>query len=90
MLPSNNKEKGPVKLEYDNNFINKNYEFDYDKRQETDNGKNDGNGGNNKNYNLNPRHEHKINAIINLLEDLNLENLLHIKNQIIKMMKSNK
>ena len=90
MLPSNNKEKGPVKLEYDNNFINKNYEFDYDKRKETDNGQNDGKGGNNKNYNLNPRHEHKINAIINLLEDLNLENLLHIKNQIIKMMKSNK
>jgi len=90
MLPSNNKDKGPVKIEYDNNFINKNYEYDYDKRLDTDNGQNDGNGGNNKNYNLNPRHENKINAIINLLEDLNLENLLHIKNQIVKMMKSNK
>jgi len=90
MLPSSNKDKGPVKIEYDNNFINKNYEYDYDKRQDTDNGQNEGNGGNNKNYKLNPRHENKINAIINLLEDLNLENLLHIKNQIIKMMKSNK
>ena len=90
MLPSNNKDKGPVKIEYDNNFINKNYECDYDKRLDTDNGQNDGNGGNKKNYNLNPRHENKINAIINLLEDLNLENLLHIKNQIVKMMKSNK
>ena len=90
MLPSNNKDKGPVKIEYDNNFINKNYECDYDKRLDTDNGQNDGNVGNKKNYNLNPRHENKINAIINLLEDLNLENLLHIKNQIVKMMKSNK
>jgi len=90
MLPSSNKDKGPVKIEYDNNFINKNYEYDYNKRQDTDNGPNEGKGGNNKNYNLNPRHENKINAIINLLEDLNLENLLHIKNQIIKMMKSNK
>ena len=90
MLPINNKEKGPVKLEYNNNFINKNYEYDYGKRPETDNGQNDERDENNKNYNLNPKHENKINAIINLLEDLNLENLLHIKNQIVKMMKSNK
>ena len=36
-----------------------------------------------RNYNIKPSHENKIRAITNLLEDLNLENLLLVKNQII-------
>jgi len=82
---SNNKQKGPYKLEYNNNIndmMNKKKEYDY--------GIPSGNGNNNKkgdnnNFNLNPNHMHKINAIISLLEDLNLENLIHVKNQIMKM-----
>ena len=46
-------------------------------------------GQENKNYNqrrsykIKPSHEHKIIAITNLLEDLNLENLIAVKNHII-------
>ena len=43
-----------------------------------------------KSYKLNPDHEHKINAIINLLEDLTLENLMHVRNQIIRQINANK
>jgi hypothetical protein len=63
----------------------KEYEYDYGTTPGNENNmKKGGNNGNN-NFNLNPNHMHKINAIINLLEDLNLENLIHVKNQIMKM-----
>lgn len=60
------------------------------KKNEYEYGAPSGNNNNNKkdgnnNFNLNPNHMHKINAIISLLEDLNLENLIHVKNQIMKM-----
>ena len=51
-------------------------------------------GYNNKNnerkYNIKPSHENKIRAITNLLEDLNLENLLIVKNQIIDKLNGQK
>ena len=82
---SNSKQKGPYKLEYNNNIndiMNKKNEYAYG--APSGNNNNNKKGGNN-NFNLNPNHMHKINAIINLLEDLNLENLIHVKNQIMKM-----
>ena len=81
---SNNKQKGPYKLEYNNNIndmMNKKKEYDYGAPSGNGNNKK----GDNNNFNLNPNHMHKINAIISLLEDLNLENLIHVKNQIMKM-----
>ena len=81
MLPNmNNSKKGPYRLQYP--MMNKNYENRYEKK---DNSLKKEKDMNNK-LNINPNHMHKINAIINLLEDLNLENLLHVKNQIIKML----
>ena len=82
---SNSKQKGPYKLEYNNNInniMNKKNEYEYGAPSgNNNNNKKDGNN----NFNLNPNHMHKINAIISLLEDLNLENLIHVKNQIMKM-----
>ena len=87
---SNSKQKGPYKLEYNNNIndmMNKKKEYEYEYGTTSGNENNMKKGGNNgnNNFNLNPNHMHKINAIINLLEDLNLENLIHVKNQIMKM-----
>ena len=74
--------------------INPNYEYDFENNRENiQNGQDDGyNYKNepNKNYNINPKHQHTITAIINLLENLNLENLLHVKNQIIKQLENQK
>ena len=72
--------------------INPNYEYDYNS-QNIQNGQIDGynykNGQNNK-YNINPKHQHTITAIINLLENLNVENLIHVRNQIYKQLESQK
>ena len=78
--------------------IKQNYDFDsyeYNNNEQNNNQNNEkdsynSKNGQNNNYNLNPKHMHKINAIINLLEDLNLENLLHVKNLIIKQIESKK
>ena len=82
---SNSKQKGPYKLEYNNNInnmMNKKNEYEYGAPSGNNN---NGKKGGNNDFNLNPNHMHKINAIIHLLEDLNLENLIHVKNQIMKM-----
>jgi hypothetical protein len=85
---SSNKSKGPEKPVIPK--FKQNYEYGYN--QPTDNneqyGQND--NGQDKKYNINPKHMNKINAIINLLEELSLENLIHIKNQIIKQLESKK
>ena len=76
--------------------INHNYDLDnFEYKNNEQNNQNNEKGNYSKNeqnnkYNINPKHMHKINAIINLLEDLNLENLLHVKNQIIKQIESKK
>ena len=76
--------------------INRNYDLDnFEYKNNEQNNQNNEKGNYSKNeqnnkYNINPKHMHKINAIINLLEDLNLENLLHVKNQIIKQIESKK
>ena len=41
-------------------------------------------------YNIKPSHQHKIRAITNLLEDLNLENLIQVKNRIINKLNGQK
>ena len=41
-------------------------------------------------YNLNPNHMNKINALINLLNDLNKDNLILVKNQILMMVEKKK
>ena len=76
----------PIIPKFSQNF---HYNYDNDNASNADNvsNYNDKNNVNNK-YNINPNHMHKINAIINLLEDLNLENLLHVKNQIVKLIES--
>lgn len=74
----------PVIPKINNNYDTSNYE--QNNQKDNYNSKNE---QNNK-YNIDPKHEHKITAIINLLEDLNLENLLHVKNQIIKLIESKK
>ncbi len=73
----NNKGKGSEKPVIPK--FKQNYEYGYNKPTE-DNGQymQNENGQNNK-YNINPKHMNKINAIINLLEELNLENLIHVK-----------
>ena len=77
----NNKGKGPEKPVI--RKFKQNYEYGYNKPTE-DNGQymQNENGQNNK-YNINLKHMNKINVIINLLEELNSENLIHVKNQII-------
>ena len=81
MLPNmKNSKRGPYKIEYP--LMKQDYEYGYEKEV---NSQNEKKNVNNK-FNINPNHMHKITAIINLLEDLNLENLLHVKNQIIKML----
>ena len=74
----------PVIPKFSQNF---HYEYENRNNMENDPNNNDNNGQSNK-YNINPNHMHKINAIINLLEDLNLQNLLHVKNQIVKLIES--
>ena len=88
---SSGKGKGPDKPVIPK--FSQNYGYNYDKGS-NDNDNNNNipyklKGQNNK-YNINPKHMNKINAIINLLEELNLENLLHVKNQIIKQLESKK
>ena len=88
---SNGKGKGPDKPVIPK--FSQNYGYNYDKGS-NDNDNNNNipyklKGQNNK-YIINPKHMNKINAIINLLEELNLENLLHVKNQIIKQLESKK
>ena len=84
----NEMKKGPYKLEYP--MSNQRYDLGNEKSSLPDNkvdNEPDAQKAGNGKYNINPNHMHKINAIINLLEDLNLENLIHIKNQIMKMVK---
>ena len=75
--------------EYQYNYDNNNIENRQNGQDDSFNYNSNNNNQNNK-YNIKPNHMHKINAIINLLEDLNLENLLHVKNQIIKQIESQK
>ena len=63
---SNSKQKGPYKLEYNNNINNMmNIKNEYEYGAPSGNNNNGKKGGNND-FNLNPNHMHKINAIINL------------------------
>ena len=75
--------------DYEYNYNNNNIDNTSQNNQNDNYSYNSNNKQNNK-YNINPNHMHKINAIINLLEDLNLENLLHVKNQIVKQIESRK
>ena len=87
---SSSKGKGPDKPIIPK--FSQNIEFNYGTEINDNNNNNIqyGQNGQNKNYNINPKHMHKINAIINLLEELDLENLIHIKNLIIKQLESKK
>jgi len=71
---SSSKQNGPYKPDFNipNNMQNYNY-YGYENQ----------NYNQRRNYNIKPSHEHKINAITNLLEDLNFENLMIVKNHII-------
>jgi len=71
---SSSKQNGPYKPDFNipNNIQNYNY-YGYENQ----------NYNQRRNYNIKPSHEHKINAITNLLEDLNFENLMIVKNHII-------
>lgn len=73
---SSSKQNGPYKPDFNipNNMQNYNY-YGYENQNYNQNPR--------RNYNIKPSHEHKINAITNLLEDLNFENLLIVKNHII-------
>ena len=81
--PSNN---GPYKPDFNipSHMQNYNYDIGYNK--------NNSNDIYNKNikYEIKPSHENKIRAIINLMEDLSLENLLIVKNNIIKRLNGQK
>ena len=79
---NSSKQNGPYKPDFnlpDNYNYNNNYEY---------------NNMNNNNprriYNIKPSHQHKIRAITNLLEDLNLENLIQVKNRIINKLNGQK
>ena len=72
---NSSKQNGPYKPGFNipNDMVNYNY-FGYN---------NNNNNTPRRSYNIKPSHEHTIRAITNLLENLNLENLLLVKNQII-------
>ena len=68
------KQNGPYKPDF--NIPNDMQNYDYYEYENNSNNKR-------RQYNIKPSHENKIRAITNLLEDLNLENLLIVKNMII-------
>jgi hypothetical protein len=78
---NSSKQNGPYKPDFnlpDNYNYNNNYEY------------NNMNNNPRRIYNIKPSHQHKIRAITNLLEDLNLENLIQVKNRIINKLNGQK
>ena len=78
---SSSKQNGPYKpdLNIPKNMQNYNF-YGYENK----------NYNQRRNYNIKPSHEHKIIAITNLLEDLNLDNLIAVKNHIINKLNGQK
>ena len=78
---NSSKQNVPYKPDFnlpDNYNYNNNYEY------------NNMNNNPRRIYNIKPSHQHKIRAITNLLEDLNLENLIQVKNRIINKLNGQK
>ena len=83
---NSSKQNGPYKPDFNipSHMQNYNY-YGYENKNNINN-----NYKRRRNYNIKPSHENKIRAITNLLEDLNLENLLLVKNQIINKLNGQK